>query len=114
MIIVGFTHKTSKITPRILCRRFRHCAVIVPASRGADKPFVLHQFVRRGVVAQIPINVRDMNLLRAYGWVFVHIDRGVATGGGVTCVQYAKRVCGVRRLWIQRPDALWRMLQWRA
>lgn len=111
MIIVGFTCNTSKKLPQVVCRHFRHCAVILPAAPGATKPFVMHQFVRAGTVAKIPINTRDMNLLRAHGWVFVHVGRVPSEGGGVTCVQYAKSVCGVHSAFVQTPDALWRRLR---
>ncbi len=110
MILVGFTHHTSKIIPRIFCRRFRHCAVVVPAIGGA-KPWIMHQFIRRECVAKIELNTRDMNLLRAHGWVFVYVDTPAYVGTGATCVQYAKSVCNIHRPCVQRPDALWRILR---
>ncbi|MGN0917474.1 MAG: hypothetical protein ACI4NZ_04710 [Candidatus Enterousia sp.] len=68
MIIVGFTYKTSKILPRIFCRRFRHCAPIII---GADGKMKMYQFIHHGNVAKIPINMRDIRILRAHGWVFI-------------------------------------------
>ncbi len=111
MIIVGFTHQTSKTLPRLLCRNFRHCAPVVPSMMGGEKPFVMYQFVRRGIIAQIPLNMRDMNLLRKYGWQFVHVDTAPCCAQkGLTCVQFTKRVCGIKSARLQRPDALWREL----
>jgi hypothetical protein len=36
-MLIGFTHKTSKMLPRLFCRRFRHCAVLVPLDTNPPK-----------------------------------------------------------------------------
>ncbi len=111
MIIVGFTCHTSQKMPHILCRHFKHCAPIIPAPIDAPKPFIMQQFVRKGTVIQIPINMRDMNLLRLCGWVFVYVAATPQAGRGCTCVQFTKSVCGIRHGIVQRPDGLYNLLK---
>ncbi len=103
--------------PRILCRHFRHCAPIVPTSGDSAHPYVMHQFVRRGYVAQIPLNIRDMNLLRRGGWVFVYVD--VTAPDKIpmahTCVGFCRHAIGVSRGRAITPDGLYRYLcRWHA
>ncbi len=114
MVIISFSRKTSKIMPRIFCKKFRHCAPIIPTPGGVQ-PYVMHQFVRPGHVVKIPLTVRDMNMLRAAGWVMVAVNVVPHTDdmrGAKTCVQLARRAIGWRnRIWIQRPDALYRSIR---
>ena len=112
MVIIAFSVKTSKILPRILCRNFRHCAPVI-AGPSPTKSFVMYQFVTHRNIARVTLNSRDMNILRAYGWFFICVpniipDTGVR--GGITCVEFTKRVIGLRCARIQTPDALFKYL----
>ncbi len=113
MVIIAFCTKTSKILPRVICRHFRHCAPIVPAMHGANHPWVMYQFVRRGTVIQIPLSTRDMNILRAHGWVFMHVNTTPNTkiSNVRTCVDLSQHVIGRNPRWYQTPDGLYRELQ---
>ncbi len=112
MVIIAFSTKTSKIMPRILCRHFCHCAPIVPCMRGTGRPYVMHQFVRRGCVAQISLGMRDMNLLRRGGWAFVYVDvpapKNIRMAN--TCVGFCRNAIGMRHGGIFTPDDLYRHL----
>lgn len=108
MIIVGFTNKTSKILPRIFCRRFRHCAPVVIEQHGK---MVLHQFVRHNNIVQIPVTMRDLRLLRAHGWKFVCIPHmahnNFHTHSARTCVGFTCRMIGMPRLHPITPYGLY-------
>ena len=112
MIIIGFTNKTSKILPRIFCRKFRHVAIILPDGDG----FVMYQFVRRRQIVLIPLKARDIKILMQHGWDFVLTEQHVMTKDFAnthvfTCVQLAKKAVGMRNIWIQTPAALYRRLK---
>lgn len=115
MIIIGFTHKTSKVLPRIFCRDFRHVAVIY--STGAC--LTMYQFVHRNRIVKIKLRWRDIKILTQHGWVFVCLP-GVAGQNldkyrAWTCVQLAKYAVGMHALCVQTPDALYKKIrrQWR-
>jgi hypothetical protein len=108
-MIIGFTRKTSKILPKIFCRRFRHCAVITETT---EQGHVMHQ-VGKGAPKLIYLQKRDLKILELHGWVFVEIkaaDSGPAAhiAGSRTCVGYAKRALGIRAPFIWTPDQLHR------
>lgn len=112
MIIIAFCTQTSKFLPRVLCRHFRHCAPII-VRPGAQKPFVMYQFVTRRNIARVTLNARDINILRAHGWEFIcvpNINPDVDARGGITCVDFTKRVIKLRHRRIQTPDALFKYL----
>lgn len=112
MIIVGFTYKTSKILPRIFCRRFRHCAPIVINANGKMQ---MYQFVRRNNIAKIDINMRDVRLLRAHGWVFICLPCVVARRfcprRARTCVALTCDIMGLRGPRPITPYGLFRKLK---
>lgn len=112
MIIIGFTAHTSKIIPRILCRRFRHCAVIVPNNRGC---LVMYQFVHHGRIAQIQMRVRDLEILRMHGWRFVSMPLDLPVSfnelDAHTCVDLAKRAIGIHAWHIQTPYGLYKKIR---
>ncbi len=111
MIIIAFCEKTSKFLPRVLCRRFKHCAPIV-ATSDHGRQFVMHQFIRPGHIIQIGMNVRDMNLLRRRGWVFIQTNEIPNNNwhGAITCVDLCRHVMGWRRRLLQTPDGLYKQL----
>ncbi len=112
MIIVGFTYKTSKILPRIFCRRFRHCAPIVIDARGKMQ---MYQFIRCNNIAKIDITMRDVRLLRAHGWVFICLPDAVAhkffPRRARTCVALTCDIIGWRRMRPITPYGLFRKLK---
>ena len=111
MIIIGFSDKTSKILPRIFCRRFRHVAVIVPNVGG----LILYQFVRRGNIVKIPLQMRDIKILRVHGWRFFYLPCALPHDfdnvRAFTCVQMAKVAIRLRAICVQTPDALYKKLK---
>ncbi len=110
MIIIAFSKHTSKILPRILCRRFRHCAPII-----CDKDnLIMYQFINRHHIEQIRLNQRDIAILRAHGWKFVYISPNIKTNYDFTyaysCVDLSKHAIGIRSVFIQTPDSLYKYL----
>ncbi|MDE6477762.1 MAG: hypothetical protein K2L94_00770 [Alphaproteobacteria bacterium] len=110
MIIIAFAQTTSRIWPRIVCRHFRHSAVIVP---HGDK-LVLYQFTRRGMVNTLTICPRDIQILGRHGWAFIYLPGNLASDfcgtDARTCVDMAKRAAGIRAPWVQTPLALYKYL----
>ncbi len=113
MIIVGFTHKTSKIFPRLFCHRFRHCAPIVIDANGQ---MILYQFVRRGHVSQIPITPRGLQRLRANGWRFIilsgapHNEFNRHTNYAPTCVALTRHAIGIHGMRPITPYGLYKQI----
>ena len=109
MIIIGFSNKTSKPVVQLICGRFKHCAII---TKHKNK-FILHQFVRRSYIVQIAITKRHIAQLELNGWVFVYLDSppGHFTANSLTCVNYAKNVIGIKNIWIQTPNSLYKYLK---
>lgn len=121
MIIIAFAQRTSKILPKIICRKWRHCAPIVPDVVAGDT-LTMYQFVRRGCVAPIALTPRDINILCAHGWRFICVRDAVAENdfalwaqsgarGCVTCVQLSRRAIGWRGQRWQTPAGLMRELR---
>ena len=111
MIIIGFAEKTSKLLPRIFCKHFRHCAPIV----CTQKSLVMYQFVKRNHIARIPLKPRDIGILKAHGWQFVYISPTASRQtpdikSAYSCVDLSKRVIGIKSIFIQTPNALYKHL----
>lgn len=109
MVIIGFSTKTSKFFVRILCRHFKHCVIIT----GTNDRFVLHQFVRKNYVTKIAISRRSVSQLMSNGWVFICLKRRRIINfnpRATTCVNYVKHAIGLKKFWIQTPDALYKYL----
>jgi len=110
MVIIAFSEKTSKIFPRIVCRRFRHCAPIIPTGRH----MIMYQFTAPGRVAKIKINMSGVRRLRAAGWRFIYVPGAAAADfdarGALTCVALSKRALSLHAVRIQTPDALYNYL----
>ena len=111
MIIIAFSENTSKFLPRILCRRFRHCAPII----CDNKDLIMYQFVRYNHIAVIHLHARDIEILRSHGWKFIYIspdtpiDKFYPTFT-YSCVGLCKHALGIRSIFIQTPYALYRYL----
>lgn len=110
MIIIAFSEKTSKILPRIVCRKFKHVAPII--CKG--EYLVMLQFVRPGVIEKIKLNNRDLSVLARFGWVFVYLPielpNDFSTCNIWSCVGLAKRATAIHAPIIQTPDALYKMI----
>ena len=111
MIIIAFSENTSKILPRILCHRFRHCAPIICDGNN----LIMYQFVRRNKIKQISLRTRDIAILRAHGWHFVYIPADIQLHDcclfrAYSCVDLSKRAIGMKSLFIQTPFALYKKL----
>lgn len=109
MVIIGFSDKTSKLIPRIICRHFKHCVIITKRT----KTMSLHQFVHRNHVVRIAISERGIAQLESHGWVFVFMHRTPQKFNrhAWTCVNYVKQSVGIKKFWIQTPDALYKYLK---
>ena len=109
MIIIAFSKKTSKIMPRIFCRKFKHVAPILIKNDGLE----IWQFVNRKSIVKILLKWRDLKILGEYGWEFIVQDcvtNDVKTGRMLTCVQLTKKVLGIKNRRIQTPYALYKFL----
>ncbi len=110
MVIIAFAKNTSKLFPRLFCRHFYHCALIVPAG-GA---LMLYQFTRRGHVTKISLRPRDLRVLRAHGWRFIYVTKNVPYDIDVTqswtCVDMTKRALGIHAPLIQTPYGLYKYI----
>jgi len=109
MIIIGFTHRTSKILPRLFCRHFRHCAVIL---KDKENKYILIQ-AGLGIRKLIVLQKRDLKILEQYGWVFVKFPTAGASCPmpySTTCVGFVKRTLDIRAPFIWTPDQLYRYL----
>lgn len=110
MIIIAFAPNSRKILPNIFCKRFKHCAVLVPTVRG----FNMYQFTSHKSVTNIFIRTRDIKILGAYGWRFVYMPRNINPGfnprNAWTCVGMAKHAIGMHAPFIWSPDALYKKL----
>jgi len=117
-MIIGFTHKTGKILPRILCRNFRHCAVVLNEKRKMknEKCFIFMNKTKNGIHI-MKLSKRDLKILEKNGWVFIKTNLKSNNFSFftfhfsfITCVGFAKRALGIRRPFILTPDQLYKYL----
>jgi len=111
MIIIAFSENTSKILPRIICRRFRHCAPIICNRNN----LIMYQFIRHNKIEQINLRTRDIAILRAHDWHFVYIPSDIQLHtnyllNAYSCVDLSKRAVGIKSIFIQTPTALYKYL----
>lgn len=109
MLYVGFSTKSHKIYANILCKHFRHCAPVIITT---NKAFI-YQFTKLNRVVLIPIKKRDIQILKQYGWVFIKYNfscPSLPRFKGFTCVQFTKKICGIKNIFIQTPDSLFNYL----
>lgn len=107
IIYIGFSTKTHKIFARIFCRHFKHCAPVVITKNKCE----IYQFTRVNNINVIPIKKRDIKILTAHGWRFVkynikYIPRNAIHIHALSCVQFTKKFCGIKKATIQTPDSL--------
>ena len=110
MIIIGFSNRTSKILPKLLCKNFKHVAIIVPTADTAT----MMQFVKYNQIVPIIIKLRDIKILEKFGWEFLMLPRKYKDipphPRALTCVQFAKHAIGLKNIWIQTPWQLYKKL----
>lgn len=109
MVIIGFSDKTSVPMVRLICGRFKHCVIITKHNTN----YILHQFVKHRNVAQIAISTRGIAQLKSCGWVFIYLRcHGVELNNNAwTCVDFAKRAIGIKSVWIQTPNSLYKYIE---
>ena len=109
MIIIGFSDRTSKTVVRLVCGHFKHCVII---TKHANK-FILHQFVRRNYIPKIAVTKRHIAQLELNGWVFIYLklQPQLFKNNSWTCVNYVKHTVGIKNLWIQTPNSLYKYLK---
>lgn len=111
MIIIGFSEKTSKILPRIICRRFKHCAPIIPMGRD----MIMYQFSSPGCITKIQINMHGIRRLQLHGWQFIYLPIDAPAQfdlmNAFSCVDLSKRAIRMHAPGILTPDALYKHLQ---
>ena len=115
MIIIAFAPNTSKLLPRIICRRFKHVAPIYVK----QNKLIMYQFISHNNIAQIPLQMRDLKILVHHGWRFVLLPLAGQKSTktimfdnihAMTCVSMVKKVIGMHNIFIQTPYALYKKL----
>lgn len=113
-MIIGFSEKTSKILPKIFCRKFRHCVVIFQTNKKIPD-FIMVQIGSDGIKF-INIKLSGIKKLESFGWVFIktNIQQSpvkLKTLSFLTCVGFAKRALGIHNPLILTPDQLYKHLK---
>lgn len=112
MIIVGFTNKTSKILPQLLCRKFKHVAII---ALHKNTQIIMYQFQKQHHIHKIQIQSRDIKILATHGWFFIYLPgtlpHDIENSGACTCVQFAKHAIDLHAPLIQTPYALYKKIR---
>jgi hypothetical protein len=110
MIIIAFSDKTSKILPKLICRKFKHVA---PIAVHNDK-LIMYQFVKRNICVKVHLRMKDIKILNKNGWRFIYLTGDVPpnfnTKNVRTCVELTKRAIGLESRLIQTPNALYKYL----
>ena len=112
IVYIGFSTKTHKILARIFCYHFKHCAPVVIKKNKYE----IYQFTKTNKIKIIPIKKRDIKILEQYGWQFVKYNIESITQNAlnirvITCVQFTKKFCGIKKISIQTPDELLKYLK---
>lgn len=107
MIYIGFSERSHKFLASVLCKQYKHCAPIIKK----QNKYVLYQFTNTHKISFITLSKRDLNILEQYGWVFVKYNHKIDLYNAMhtksfTCVQFTKKLCGIKDIRIQTPDSL--------
>jgi hypothetical protein len=114
-IIIAFAPKTTKLLPRLLCRKYRHCCVIFPV---AAQRRTLVQIGADGV-RLFPVNARALRRMEQAGWVMARVEKPKGRAPGLhapglpsflTCVGFAKKAAGIRNPMVWTPGQLYRII----
>lgn len=97
--------------PNLICREFKHVAPILIKNNKKE----LWQFVKKNNIVKIPVNLRDLRLLHEYKWKFIVLSeiytKDVNLKKCYTCVQMTKQLIGIKKLYVQTPDGLYKKLK---
>jgi len=115
---IAFSPHSDKLIPRIFCKRFRHCCVIVDN--------ILYQPLSGGI-RTMQITPAVIKILRNRGWKFIKVTgkrlqvRGNKKITPVTsyllpltyfsCVDFCKQMAHIHALFIQTPYQLYKFLR---
>ena len=107
MIYISFSQQSNKILPNMICNKYKHCAPVVIKR---NKCF-MYQFTSQRNICIICLNKKDLQILKQYGWVFVKYNNKINLQNclytkSLTCVQFTKKFCNIKKLKIQTPDSL--------
>lgn len=106
IIYIGFSTRTYKISARIICRQYKHCAPVIIKKNSYE----IYQFTKSGQITVIPIRHQDIKILEKYGWKFIKYNitklPNISNIRSLTCVQFTKKFCNIKRFDIQTPDGL--------
>lgn len=113
MIIIAFSDKTSKILPRLICRKIKHVA---PIAVQNDK-LIMYQFIRRNITVKMHLRMKDIKILNKNGWKFIYLTGDIPPNFNIqnvrTCVELTKRAIRLHKWYIQTPNALYKYLSHR-
>lgn len=117
-MIIGFSEKTSKILPKIFCKKFCHCAVIIEQMANSREIRYLMLNPSFGKVDLFLLKNRDLKILKNHGWTFIHINQNqkrisflFSITYAISCVGFAKRALNIKKPLIWTPDQLYRHLK---
>ena len=105
MLYIGFSNYSNKFYAKIFCKKYKHCAPIVVNKNNA----IIYQFVHINKTVKIIVKKSDLKTLERHGWIFIKYPTKIQEIPALlcfTCVQYTKRVCGIKNIKIQTPEAL--------
>ena len=109
MLYIGFSNYSKKIHARLFCSKYKHCAPIIIN----DNTVIIYQFVHINKIVKIFIQKKDLKILRRHGWKIVKYSSNPKQFSDLfcfTCVQFTKKVCGIKNISIQTPLALFNYL----
>lgn len=110
MLYIGFSNYSHKLHAKIFCNKYKHCAPVMINKNTV----VIYQFVCINKIVKINIQKTDLEALKRHGWIFIQYSKHIQpilNSSGLTCVQFTKKVCGIKNIMIQTPLALFKYLQ---
>ena len=105
MLYIGFSNYSNKFYAKIFCKQYKHCAPILVNKNNAT----IYQFVHINKMVKIVIQKSDLKILKQHGWTFIKYPIQISEKRiqfCMTCVQFTKRVCGIKDITIQTPQSL--------
>lgn len=105
MLYIGFSNYSNKFYAKIFCKEYKHCAPVLINKNNAT----IYQFAHVNKTVKINIKKSDLRLLKQHGWIFIKYPAEIQEKNALfclTCVQFTKRVCGIKNIKIQTPKAL--------
>ena len=109
MLYIGFSNYSSKSYANILCKKYKHCAPVIINKNEA----IIYQFVHINKIVKLIVQKNDIKTLKRHGWTFIKMTsqpRKTPVRNCLTCVQFTKKMCGIKNIKIQTPLALFNYL----